>query len=214
MSTPNNRDDSTYQLTSHGIDVSVLSPAQIRLFSNALPEQQARLIELWQIAPPKLSDRNVGNWPQTSFEQEEDLARTRYLQMVTPITIPSEKSAVQQIQTGITIEAESPTESRHPNAEPYMVNGYASTSPEDNGYPFRSEDNRIVDYNRARDPVYQHQNLNKKQDQSSREWWKHGSGTDEMGYQQSLEHQYGAFQMRNFYGSEQVGHQQEDEEML
>ena len=182
------------QLTSHGIDVSVLSPAQIRLFANASTNDQTRLIEIWQIAPPKLADRNVGNWHLTTLQQEEDAARERYLQMTSPMTLGG-NSMTDVFQSES--QQQKPSNSQH--AEPYIVNGYAdhhdntnaSTAPE----PFRTPTLRVIDYNRARDPVYQ-----------AKEWWTHEGTRSE-----PIEHQYGAYAQMSFYGTAQDN---QDQEML
>lgn len=181
------QEDSSQQLASHGINVSALSPSQVNLFSNALPEQQSRLIELWQIAPPNAADRHAGNWPQTSLQQEEDAARERYLKMTSPMTLgESSKADILQSQSQV---------SQQQQAEPYILNGYATNQDLTAAERSRTSTQRVVDYNRARDPVYQ-----------GREWWSHANDQS-----QPMEHQYGNFaQMRNFYGNSQ----QEDEEML
>ena len=162
------------RLANLGIDVSALSHAQMRLFSNAFPEQQQRLIELWQIAPPTHSERNVGNWPPTSLEQEEEAARTRYLKLTSPITLEEHASIA-------------PTDhmqsqhSEHITAEPYMAQGYSAPEANNN------------QYSPSLDPVYQHQN-NDHNNEQSREWWAMTNAS------QPMEHQYGALmQMREFY---------------
>ncbi|KAJ8127500.1 hypothetical protein O1611_g6137 [Lasiodiplodia mahajangana] len=68
-------------LSRHGIDPLCLSPQQLDLFKTADTPQQIRLIELWQICPPKNSQQTstaVVAWTNTSVEQEEVLAQLRH----------------------------------------------------------------------------------------------------------------------------------------
>lgn len=139
------------ELSRHGIDASVLFPSQISLFQQAQPDQQSRLIQLWSIAPPTYSNQMLTkspvNWPQTSMQQEEEAAESRYMKM--------------QAESG----NYSP-EQRHHNAEPYIVHGYDNDSSDvgataSAGLGFAA---RTREYNRALDPAYQ-----------SREWWMHES---------------------------------------
>ena len=132
-------------LADAGIDPSVLFPSQLQLFRNAPPDQQLRLIELWRIAPPtygnQMMARDLGNWPQTNMQQEEEAARERWERM------EQEKyknlSAPQEPKT---------------SAEPYIVTGY-DTLPGLSGMSPTS-DGSVKEYRQANDPAYQ-----------SREWW-------------------------------------------
>jgi hypothetical protein len=125
-------------LARHGIDANVLFPSQVNLFKHAQPDQQLRLIELWTIAPPgygnQLLARDLVNWPQTSMQQEEEAAQSRYMRMQ------------KETPTG-----QSSPEMRH-NAEPYIVRGY-ETLPDSTNIPALPP--RTRDYNRALDPAYQ-----------------------------------------------------------
>lgn len=105
-------------LAQAGVDTAALLPSQLQLFRNAAPDQQMRLIELWRIAPPaygsQMLSRDLGNWPQTCMEQEEEAARHRW----------------ETMQQG---HDKAPTELSLRNiAEPYMVDGYATRSPSHN----------------------------------------------------------------------------------
>lgn len=159
-------------LAAAGIDASVLFPSQLQLFKHAAPDQQLRLIQLWQIAPPtygqQMPAKNLGNWPQTDMAQEEEAARQRWGNL-------SEQEKEHNIYV----------QHVRSHAEPYMVDGYEKL-PNINGViaptEFRQtkEAERPEEYKRAHDPVY-----------SSREWWQRFSET------QPMEHQYGALeQMR------------------
>lgn len=69
-------------LSAAGVNASALLPSQVQLFRHAQPDQQARLIELWRIAPPtsgtQLLANHPGSWPSTSFEIEEEAAKARW----------------------------------------------------------------------------------------------------------------------------------------
>ena len=115
-----------------GINASALLPTQLALFTNAGVEQKQRLIELWQIAPPTYGNQmmpaDMGNWPQTSMEKEEEAARHRW-----------EEKEREKLKN---LSAPTGYDSRN-SAEPYIVSGYnarARTSEEE--------------YKRCKDPVY------------------------------------------------------------
>lgn len=166
-------------LNAAGIDASVLFPSQLQLFKNAPPDQKLRLIELWSIAPPgrgqQMLAKNLGNWPQTNLQQEEEAARQRWESMS-----QAERNSQHNSHQARNI------------AEPYMVDGYNSSSITE---PVTICQDRLLqshsngaskEYSHSQDPVY-----------SSREWWQHMSQT------QPMEHQYGMMeQMRiNGYGA-------------
>lgn len=68
-------------LATHGVDPTVLSPAQIELFKTTGDDGKRRLIEIWTISPPEHSghaDNHNLALNNTSLEQEEALARLRY----------------------------------------------------------------------------------------------------------------------------------------
>lgn len=69
-------------LQQNSIDPRLLFPNQITLFQNADDDQRLRLLELWRIAPPTCAAdglaRELGTWPETSLQREEEQARTRY----------------------------------------------------------------------------------------------------------------------------------------
>lgn len=73
-------DTVSFILRSHGVDASTLSSAQLLLFNQGTTVQKMRLIELWRINPPIAGGHAAltSNWPGTSFEREEELARLRY----------------------------------------------------------------------------------------------------------------------------------------
>jgi len=140
-----------------GIDASVLFPSQLCLFKHAEPDQQLRLIELWRIAPPtygqQMLSKNLGNWPQTDIEQEEEAARHRW-----------DKMSERERERNLNVEQAKNT------AEPYMVDGYDDLSKLHGVAPTNQAPHVDLDkseeYNRFNDPVY-----------SSREWWQHMSET-------------------------------------
>ncbi|KAI0870100.1 hypothetical protein GGS24DRAFT_123635 [Hypoxylon argillaceum] len=67
-------------LSRHGIDPLCLSPQQLDLFKTADTPQQIRLIELWQICPPKNSQETNTTvaWTNTTVKKEEAIAQLHY----------------------------------------------------------------------------------------------------------------------------------------
>ena len=84
-SVPPERPSSIYDLTQSGIAPTSLLRSQITLFEQSTQEQQARLLDLWRLAPPnyaanggqELADR-LGEYQVMTLEQEEELALLRY----------------------------------------------------------------------------------------------------------------------------------------
>lgn len=113
-----------------GIDTSALLPSQLQLFKNAEPEQRERLVELWKIAPPtygnQLPVQQMGNWPQTSMQLEEEAARQRW-----------EKQEQDRLKNLCALPSR--------QAEPYINEGYGSNI---NGITAPQE------YRPATDPVH------------------------------------------------------------
>lgn len=116
-----------------GVDTNALLPSQFQLFRNAQPDQQARLIELWRIAPPSYGDQlpagSTGNWPQTSMQQEEEAARQRY-----------ERQERDKLKNLSILPGQVP-------AEPYMQDGYNDMAQTGNA-------NQSQNYRPATDPAY------------------------------------------------------------
>ena len=111
---PRPEPDVSSVLADAGVDASVLFPSQLQLFRNANLEQQQRLLQLWSISPPtpgkQLLGSHLGNWPQTSMQQEEEAARLRWEAM--------ERDRLKNV--GV------PLLDRSRSAEPYMTHGYAA----------------------------------------------------------------------------------------
>jgi hypothetical protein len=154
-------------LAAAGVNASALLPSQIQLFRHAQPDQQARLIDLWRIAPPtygnQLLAKHLGNWPSTSLEMEEEAAKFRY-----------ERAEQEKVKTLCAPQGP------RGMAEPYMMNGYQT----------------IAHINSLASPTIQERSHFSQQaaerdekmavDSNSREWW-HVSD-------QPVEHQYGMLQ--------------------
>jgi len=117
-----------------GVNADVLLPSQLQLFRNAQRDQQERLVELWRIAPPTYGDqpvsRDMGNWPHTSLEMEEEAARQRW-----------EKQEQERLRDLSVL----PGQDTRSTAEPYMHTGYDADM---------SMDNDIQPHRRATDPVH------------------------------------------------------------
>lgn len=154
-----------------GINPDALFPTQLQLFKNAGAEQRARLIELWQIAPPTFGNQmhpdHLENWPETSIEREEEAARYRIHQ--------AEQEKLKNLC------ALPGYDTKH-DAEPYIVHGYEAY-PSSNGMTdLSSAMMKEEEYKKSTDPAY-----------NGREWW-HLSDDEPM------EHQYGMLQQMWGYG--------------
>jgi hypothetical protein len=201
-------------LSRHGVDATSLFPAQIDLFKTADAGQQMRLIELWRICPPNYGGHALTQdlWPQTSFQQEEAMAKLRYERQM----LEERMSRTGGDQGMDTEDAMSDGSSTTPmpmtpiqggdgrwvgTAEPYMASGYEilaqkeylrSAAPSKDIYSHFGTAVGGPTYNHSTDPVY--------------------NTADQR--QQAMENQYGAFeQFQHNQGGVVAGHGQ-DEEML
>lgn len=175
-------------LSRHGVDVSTLFPSQIDLFKHAEPSQQMRLVELWRICPPNYGGHalahDLGNWPQTSLQQEETMAKLRYDRQVEEeraaqlhaqsqqnMSNGEQHATITPIQGGDGrwggVQAE-----HNDMTEPYMMSGYEALAARDYNMQAKQQTFDAVDhwkkdayshfgtavggpqYNRATDPVY------------------------------------------------------------
>lgn len=110
----------------HGIDPSRLSPQQLDLFKTADTPQQIRLIELWQICPPSNPQQTnqAVTWSNTTFEQEEQLARLRYEQQ--QAEEEARRNSIMSLD-GTPLTPVQTTDGRWvstADVEPYMMSGY------------------------------------------------------------------------------------------
>ncbi|KAK1989755.1 hypothetical protein LX36DRAFT_676344 [Colletotrichum falcatum] len=181
-------------LTQHGVDPSLLSPAQIQLFRISEEPHQLRLIEIWRAAPPTSTTENPSlAWTSTTLEQEEQLAKLRYER------VEAEKLQQQQQQNTVMSLDGTPVQSGDSRwlassishqVEPYMMSGYeemmrreyereqVGARPSGN---YSHCGSVVGGYKPATDPVYK------------------GFGDDwareqAMQMQMQMENQYGAFQ--------------------
>jgi hypothetical protein len=165
-------------LARHGVDASTLFPSQLELFKTADTGQQMRLIELWRICPPDYGGhalaQDLGNWPSTSFQQEEAMAKLRYERLMLEERM-SRTGGDQQSMDSDTMSDSSNTTPLTPIqggdgrwsmqshiAEPYMQSGYealahreyeASAGPSKDVYSHFG--NSVGgNYKPATDPVY------------------------------------------------------------
>jgi hypothetical protein len=224
VSTPPPTDQETTEiiLGRHGVDVTTLFPSQIELFKSAEPGQQMRLVELWRISPPNYGGHalahDLGNWPATSMQQEEAMAKLRYerqmleerasrtqtvdelqhLDGAEDMMSDGEQSnaPMTPIQGGDGRWIGSPQLAHQP--EPYMVSGYESLAqreydlsaarPSKDVYSHFGTAVGSASYIQAIDPVYKNVNNG----------W--ATRTQEQ-QQQAMEDQYGAFVQNHQYGS-------------
>jgi hypothetical protein len=195
-------------LMHHNIDPWSLFPSQLTLFKQAGPDQQSRLITLWQISPPGHS-KQIAQKPgdRGIFNNERG------------VSSPLEGNGIVDIG-GNNMEEDGPGGCDHQQAEPYVISGYESLAQRDCDMSARQTESQMPldqqalappmprvepstgsQYKPASDPAYQ-----------SREWWHHSD------QQYAMENQYGAFQQMNQYGNSGLaqarGHWMEDEHML
>lgn len=126
-------------LRNAGVSTDALLPSQLQLFRNAQPDQRERLIELWRIAPPtfgtQLGTSQMGDWPQTSMEVEEEAARQRW-----------DKQEQEKFKNLSVL----PSQEARTNAEPYMSEGYdADMAVEENAQQYRPATDPV--HNRERE---------------------------------------------------------------
>ncbi|KAI9874562.1 MAG: hypothetical protein M1830_009622 [Pleopsidium flavum] len=205
-------------LSQNNIDPATLFPSQLTLFQQADADQQLRLLELWSLSPPSYGGHalaeELGNWPPTSLQQEEEMARLRYERKLLDegkVREESRLNEMEQVCKGSMITLQEGD--GRPNAEPYILSGYEILARRDYGSQVQHPQDEIIDhqppqlsahayhYNQATDPVFQGQ-----------QWWHNLVGN------QAMEHQYGAFDQMNQFRPQPstfVGtHGPEDEEML
>lgn len=166
-------------LLRNSIDPSFLFPSQIDLFQNADNDQRLRLLELWRISPPQgrqgipegvdyNTSRQLYDWPPTSLEQEEAMAKLRYERMLEErmqrediqdhqqeldqsMDEGTESAAVQATRDLLTSSPDTRT------AEPYIVSGYdmlAKREYEESAQAAANHLRESTKYNQATDPVY------------------------------------------------------------
>jgi len=224
-------------LSRHGVDATSLFPSQIDLFKSADAGQQMRLIELWRICPPNYGGhalaQDLGNWPATSLEQEEAMAKLRYERQILDERMSRIGAEQATDSADDTMSEESNNTPMTPiqggdgrwsgtghAAEPYMMSGYEalaqreyerSAGPSKDIYSHFGMAIGGPSYKQATDPVYKsieeiHTYPNVRGD-----WSKLVEQR-----QQAMENQYGAFEQNFGYGTRVVAaaHIGEDEEML
>ncbi|KAH9897478.1 hypothetical protein F4778DRAFT_743722 [Xylariomycetidae sp. FL2044] len=113
-------------LSTHGVDPTALSAAQMELFKTAEDPQKLRLIELWRICPPTMDPQTNSSvaWANTTLEQEEFFAQMRYHQKLEE---EREKNSTIMSMDGTPLTPVQ-TEEGHwistAYVEPYMMSGY------------------------------------------------------------------------------------------
>ncbi|KAL3441132.1 hypothetical protein BJX65DRAFT_299937 [Aspergillus insuetus] len=86
-------------LRQHNVDPSSLSTGQLELFAKAMPEQQSRLVQMWQICPePSKSAPAFSQQGRSIFANQLDLQRST--------------------------QGQDRFDTMHGHAEPYMLSGY------------------------------------------------------------------------------------------
>lgn len=218
-------------LARHGVDISTLFPSQLDLFKTADAAQQMRLVELWRICPPDYGGhaltQDLGNWPTTSFQQEEAMAKLRYERqmleerasrtngdqsMDSDTMSDSSNAPLTPIQGG-----DGRWANNNQSAEPYMMSGYEALAQREyeqssiTAGPSKDIYSHFgasgPQYNRSTDPVY-----NTVQDIHTFP----NTGVD-WSQKMAMENQYGAFEQQQFQhnsGGIAINGYGQDEEML
>ncbi|KAH8815410.1 hypothetical protein F5884DRAFT_177270 [Xylogone sp. PMI_703] len=212
-------------LSRHGVDAATLFPSQIELFRSAEPGQQMRLIELWRISPPNYGGhalaQDLGTWPATSLQQEEEMAKLRHERQMMQERIAQaghHQHSVDNIDDAMSDESTNgpltPIQGgdgrwNAADAEPYMSSGYEllarreyelSALPSRDIYSHFGTSVGGPSYNTATDPVYKH---------NATEDWQNRM----LQQQQEMENQYGSY-MQGQVGAVGAGFGGHDEEML
>ncbi|ROT37201.1 hypothetical protein SODALDRAFT_334283 [Sodiomyces alkalinus F11] len=114
-----------FVLSQNGVDPTVLSRSQHQLFRISDPDQQARLVELWRVAPPTSSQDNPSlAWTTTTYEQEERWAKLRYDRSLEAERARQNGNFAMSLDgTPVQIEDGRWLASSN-NVEPYMMSGY------------------------------------------------------------------------------------------
>ncbi|KAF9879692.1 hypothetical protein CkaCkLH20_02503 [Colletotrichum karsti] len=114
-------------LIQHGVDPSVLSPAQINLFRISEESHQLRLIKIWRAAPPTSTNDNPSlGWTSTTLEQEEQLAQIRWERMEAEQQQQQQQQAMMSLD-GTQVQSSDGrwlADSISHQVEPYMMSGY------------------------------------------------------------------------------------------
>ncbi len=193
-------------LTSHSIDPTTLFPSQLDLFQQSPHDAQLRLLELWRLSPPDYSNRalalELGNWPRTSLEQEEEMARLRFERRARHSAYQGaitdgmmEQDATPLPPLSVSSISPPPDEMKTAAAEPYMLSGYEALVRRD--YDEQAKGSEEARYTRASDPVY-----------------KSAAGWEQQGLRE-MENQYGAFAQTREYDTPQfVGVHGINEDMM
>lgn len=224
-------------LSRHGVDSSTLSPSQIELFKTADASQQMRLIELWRICPPDYGGHalahDIGNWPTTSFQQEEAMAKLRYERQLLEERLSrtgGDQSSMDNTEDNMSdsstaapltpIQAGDGRWATH--AEPYMQSGYETLASRE--YEQSAATSKDIyshfgtavggpNYDHATDPVYKTiEDIHHRYPNVGNDW-----AALLQQRQQAMENQYGAFEQHfhhNMGGVTVAGQNGEDEDML
>ncbi|PYI09057.1 hypothetical protein BO78DRAFT_49785 [Aspergillus sclerotiicarbonarius CBS 121057] len=171
-------------LRQHNVDPSTLSSKQMELFERAMPEQQSRLLQIWQISP------------EHSYAAASSVARSSLLNQGTSDVASTMTTGSAPLNwtpgagdreiCDVTVRSES-EDDVHQYAEPYMVTGYETMAQGSSGLSASQPKHIVAEpttgspYKLASDPIYYAQ---------GRRWWE----STQPG---SMEYQYGLFDEMN-----------------
>ncbi|PWY76344.1 hypothetical protein BO94DRAFT_197308 [Aspergillus sclerotioniger CBS 115572] len=171
-------------LRQHNVDPSTLSPKQMELFEHAMPEQQSRLIQIWQIS----SEHSYATTSSVVGRNQSDLGTADVASTVAIVSTPfgwTTRSGDREM-CDVPVRSES-EDDVHQYAEPYMVTGYETMPQRSNGLSASQPTHIVAEpttgspYKLASDPIYYAQ---------GRRWWE----STQPGL---MEYQYGLFDEMN-----------------
>ncbi|KAF9886180.1 hypothetical protein FE257_011903 [Aspergillus nanangensis] len=171
-------------LKRHNIDPTSLSSSQLQLFEHAPPDQQSRLLQVWQFCPePHAMETNL---PSSGAHLDTRDVHNSFIDAASQTASPGPEGdlvmsdmAPRRVCDGDGAQY----------AEPYMVSGYEYLAEREyelsahKAAPFTPEPTTGCPYNAANDPVYRSQ---------GQRWWEHTQ-------HEPSEYQYGAFEEMNRY---------------
>ncbi|GKZ37006.1 hypothetical protein AbraIFM66950_008298 [Aspergillus brasiliensis] len=166
------------------VDPLTLSAKQMELFEHAMPEQQSRLIQMWQISPEHsyAATSNVAEVGLSKWESPDVTGTVGHVP--NPLVWTAAGGDREMCDVPDRNENE---DDGHQYAEPYMVTGYETIARERNAPPAGQPAHIVAEpttgspYRLSSDPVYYAQ---------CRRWW-------EPTQQSSMEYQYGLFDEMN-----------------
>ncbi|KAE8163136.1 hypothetical protein BDV40DRAFT_263353 [Aspergillus tamarii] len=180
---PNVTPNSAHEmLRLQSINPSSLTPTQLRLFENAMPEQQSRLVQIWRIFPesndapsnPRMAQVNQSNFELCAYPSGGPTINAGISHQ------PTHTDYTDDLDMSDSVRDEGNDGDGHQYAEPYMISGYEVLAQRDYELsaskvaPVVNEPTTGSPYKLANDPIYRAQ---------GHRWWERSqSDTPEYQY--------------------------------